>query len=70
LISPGVFHSEKLVNMSRHDYALEPNAMFPPDMKWLILRSNMSGANQACAVELKRADGKPGYQGGGNAGFY
>jgi oligogalacturonide lyase len=58
LIQAGVFHSEKLVNMSKHDYALEPNAMFSPDMKWLIFRSNMSGANQAYAVELKKADDK------------
>jgi oligogalacturonide lyase len=58
LIQTGVFHSEKLVNMSKHDYALEPNAMFSPDMKWLIFRSNMSGANQAYAVELRRTDGK------------
>jgi oligogalacturonide lyase len=55
LIQPGVFHSEKLVNMSKHNYALEPNAMFSPDMKWLIFRSNMSGANQAYAVELQKA---------------
>ena len=47
LIQTGVFHSERLVNMGKHDYALEPNAMFSPDMKWLIFRSNMSGANQA-----------------------
>ncbi len=58
LIQTGVFHSEKLVNMSKHDYALEPNGMFSPDMKWLIFRSNLSGVNQAYAVELKRADGK------------
>ncbi len=58
LIQTGVFHSEKLVNMSKHDYALEPNGMFSPDMKWLIFRSNMSGVNQAYAVELKRADEK------------
>lgn len=56
LIQTGVFDSEKLVNMSKHDYALEPNAMFSPDMKWLIFRSNMSGANQAYAVELKKAN--------------
>jgi oligogalacturonide lyase len=55
LIRTGVFNSEKLVNMSKHNYALEPNAMFSPDMKWLIFRSNMSGANQAYAVELQRA---------------
>jgi oligogalacturonide lyase len=53
LIQPGVFHAEKLVNMGKHDYALEPNAMFTPDMKWLIFRSNLSGANQVYAVELK-----------------
>jgi len=54
LIQTGVFHSEKLVNMSKHDYALEPNGMFSPDMKWLIFRSNMSGVNQAYAVELEK----------------
>jgi oligogalacturonide lyase len=55
LIQTGVFRSERLVNMSKHDYALEPNAMFSPDMKWLIFRSNMSGQNQVYAVELKKA---------------
>jgi oligogalacturonide lyase len=54
LIQTGVFRSEKLVNMAKHDYALEPNGMFSPDMKWLIFRSNMSGANQAYAVELEK----------------
>jgi len=58
LIQTGVFESEKLVNMSKHDYALEPNAMFSPDMKWLLFRSNMSGVNQSYAVELKRANEK------------
>lgn len=55
LIKSGVFHAERLVNMKPHDYALEPNAMFSPDMKWLIFRSNMSGANQVYAVELAKA---------------
>lgn len=58
LIQTGVLHSEKLVNLGKHDYALEPNAMFSPDMKWLIFRSNMSGANQAYAVELAKAERK------------
>jgi oligogalacturonide lyase len=61
LIRPGVFHSEKLVNMAKHDYALEPNARFSPDGKWIIFRSDMNGASQVYAVELKCADGKPGY---------
>lgn len=56
LIHAGVLHSERLVNMARHDYALEPNAMFSPDMKWLIFRSNLSGANQVYAVELQPAN--------------
>lgn len=55
LIQTGVFRSEKLVNMAKHDYALEPNGMFSPDLKWLIFRSNMSGGNQAYAVELEKA---------------
>jgi len=58
LIQTGVFRSERLVNMAKHDYALEPNGMFSPDMKWLIFRSNLSGANQAYAVELHRADNR------------
>jgi oligogalacturonide lyase len=70
LIKTGVFHSERLVNMAKHDYALEPNGMFSPDMKWLIFRSNMSGANQVYAVELKRADGKAGYQDKSNTAFH
>jgi oligogalacturonide lyase len=56
LIKPGVFRSERLVNMARHDYALEPNAMFSPDMKWLIFRSNLSGQNQVYAVELQKME--------------
>jgi oligogalacturonide lyase len=58
LIKPGVLHSEKLVNMAKHDYALEPNAMFSPDQKWLIFRSNLSGQNQVYAVELAKAGAK------------
>jgi len=70
LIQPGVFHSERLVNMSKHDYALEPNAMFSPDMKWLIFRSNMSGASQVYAVELKKSDTAAGAPTKANTGFY
>jgi oligogalacturonide lyase len=70
LIKTGVFHSEKLVNMAKHDYALEPNAMFSPDMKWLIFRSNMSGQNQVYAVELSKAGAKPGSPAKANTGFY
>jgi oligogalacturonide lyase len=55
LIHPGRFVSERLVNMSRHQYHLEPNVTFSPDGKWVIFRSNMHGATQVYAVEIDRA---------------
>src|SRR5207249_3909563 len=56
LIEPGVFRSEKLVNMSKHDYALEPNVNFTPDGKWIVFRSNMFGPSHVFAVEVAKAD--------------
>jgi oligogalacturonide lyase len=56
LIQPGVLRSEKLVDMSRHDYRLEPNVTFTPDMKYLIFRSNMFGPEHVFAVEIAKAN--------------
>jgi len=55
LIQPGRFVSERLVNMSKHDYRLEPNVTFSPDQKWIIFRSNMHGATHVYAVEIAKA---------------
>ncbi|MBV8860073.1 MAG: oligogalacturonate lyase [Acidobacteria bacterium] len=55
LVHPGVFHAERLVNLSKHDYSLEPNVTFTPDMKWLVFRSNMFGPTHVFAVELEKA---------------
>jgi oligogalacturonide lyase len=55
LIKTGVFRSEKLVNMAKHDYALEPNVNFTPDGKWLVFRSNMFGPTHVFAVEVAKA---------------
>lgn len=55
LVSPGVFRAERLVNMAKHDYRLEPNVTFTPDMKWIVFRSNMSGATEVYAVEIAKA---------------
>ncbi|MGA2061156.1 MAG: oligogalacturonate lyase family protein [Thermoguttaceae bacterium] len=55
LIKPGVFRWERLVNMAKHDYALEPNAIFTPDMKWIVFRSNMFGPSYVFAVEVAKA---------------
>jgi oligogalacturonide lyase len=55
LIKPGYFESERLVNMSKHQYHLEPNVSFTPDMKWIVFRSNMFGPIQVFAVEIAKA---------------
>lgn len=55
LITPGYFKAEKLVNLAKHNYRLEPNVTFTPDMKWIVFRSNMFGPTQVFAVEIARA---------------
>ncbi|MEO8375006.1 MAG: oligogalacturonate lyase family protein [Sphingomonas bacterium] len=55
LISPGTFDGERLVDMAKHDYRLEPNIHFTPDGKWMVFRSNMEGTSGIYAVEIARA---------------
>ena len=55
LIHPGTFRSERLVNMSKHKYTLEPNVFFTPDEKYVIFRSNMFGPTYVFAVEVAKA---------------
>lgn len=50
----GTLRVEKLVDLSKHDYRLEPNASFTPDGKWIVFRSNMHGASHVYAVEVKQ----------------
>jgi oligogalacturonide lyase len=54
-IQPGLLRSEKLVNMAKHNYRLEPNPSFTPDQKWIVFRSNMLGATYVFAVEVEKA---------------
>jgi len=51
----GALQVEKLVNLAKHDYTLEPNVTFTPDMKWIVFRSNMHGATHVYAVEVKKS---------------
>jgi len=51
---PGVLHAEKLVNMSKHNYALEPNVSFTPDGKMVIFRSNMFGPTYVFGVDIEK----------------
>lgn len=55
-IRPGVLRAERLVNMSRHQYRLEPNVSFTPDQKWVVFRSNMFGPTYVFAVEVAKAE--------------
>ena len=57
---PGVFHPEHLVNMSQHNYKLEPNVRFSPDKSLIFFTSNMFGPSYVFAVETaKAADPRP-----------
>ncbi len=47
--------SERLVDMRRHNYRLEPNVHFTPDGKWVVFRGNFEGEAQVYAVEVVRA---------------
>jgi oligogalacturonide lyase len=58
LIRAGVLRAEKLVNMAKHQYRLEPNVSFSPDQKWVVFRSNMLGETHVFAVEIARAAGR------------
>jgi len=54
LIQAGVLQAEKLVNLARHDYSLEPNVTFTPDARWIVFRSNMLGPTHVFAVEVAK----------------
>jgi oligogalacturonide lyase len=52
---PGVFKSERLVNMSHHNYRAEPNVRFSPDKKYVFFTSNMFGPSYIFGVETTKS---------------
>ena len=52
---PGFFKSEHLINMSWHNYKLEPNVRFSPDKSMVIFTSNMFGQSYVFGVETAKA---------------
>ena len=50
----GQLEAERLVDLSKHNYELEPNVTFTPDGKWIVFRSNLYGPTHVYAVEVKR----------------
>lgn len=55
LVKPGYLEAEKLVNLAKHNYRLEPNVTFTPDQKWIVFRSNLFGPTHVLAVEVQKA---------------
>ena len=55
LIQTGHFEAERLVNLAKHNYSLEPNVQFTPDGKWIVFRSNMFGPSHVFEVEVAKA---------------
>jgi oligogalacturonide lyase len=51
-VKVGKLAVRRLVDLSRHDYALEPNVTITPDNKWVVFRSNMHGATHVYAAEV------------------
>jgi hypothetical protein len=48
----GVLESEPLVDLSKHDYNVEPNIQISPDHKYVVFTSNMLGPTYVFAVEI------------------
>jgi oligogalacturonide lyase len=51
----GTLKAERLVDLSKHNYRLEPNVTFTPDGRWVVFRSNMHGPTHVYAVEVRKA---------------
>jgi oligogalacturonide lyase len=50
----GKLEAERLVDLSKHDYDLEPNGQFTPDGKWIVFRANMQGDAHTYMVEVAK----------------
>jgi oligogalacturonide lyase len=53
-VKVGKFAVEKLCDLSKHNYSLEPNVTITPDNKWVVFRSNMHGATHTYAAEVAK----------------
>lgn len=51
----GTLKAERLVNLAKHSYRLEPNVTFTPDGKRIVFRSNMHGETHVYAVDVGKS---------------
>jgi oligogalacturonide lyase len=58
IVKIGAFQVERLVDLTKHNYATEPNLTFTPDGKWIVFRANMHGPTHVYAVEVKKSEVK------------
>jgi oligogalacturonide lyase len=58
-VKVGKFAVSKLVDLSKHNYRLEPNVTITPDNKWVVFRSNMHGPTHVYAVEVAKSKKAP-----------
>jgi oligogalacturonide lyase len=54
-VKAGKLTVERLVDLSKHDYRLEPNVTITPDNRWVVFRSNMHGPTHVYAVEVAKS---------------
>jgi oligogalacturonide lyase len=54
-VKVGKWKVEKLVDLSRHDYRLEPNVSITPDNQWVVFRSNMHGPTHVYAAHVAKS---------------
>jgi len=47
---------EKLVDLSRHNYRLEPNVTMTPDNKWVVFRSNLHDTAHVYTAEVAKSE--------------
>jgi len=57
-MTDGKLVAERLVDLSKHDYQLEPNVTFTPDGNRIVFRSNMHGTTHVYAVDVTKAGQK------------
>lgn len=58
LIGTGAFETERLANMAKHNYKIEPNVRFSPDHKMVIFTSNVLGETYVFGVEVNKSKGR------------
>jgi oligogalacturonide lyase len=54
-VKVGKLTVRKLLDLSKHDYRLEPNVTITPDNKWVVFRSNMHGRTHVYAVQVAKS---------------